>query len=209
MNSPPLISYKRTCSRLNTGSCNDFPDGRAGGNADVCFKEIFAVFSYATGKPGFRDSPTRTHARTCTHPTRLYFGATPEPNLRQRIMASCGHYLHPMITINSHSEKPPSGACTLVYFPFERCEPPRDRNHDAVCRYLRNCLTNTSVGGESVRLFAGMYGLVALDTTFSNEYRIEKKFFRPDIKYKRNSRIDSYHVRYTHFFVSFLNTTGD
>lgn len=23
------------------------------------------------------------------------------------------HYLHPMITINSHSEKPPSGACTV------------------------------------------------------------------------------------------------
>lgn len=34
-------------------------------------------------------------------------------DLRPCVTASRGHYLHPMITINSHSEKPPSGACTV------------------------------------------------------------------------------------------------
>lgn len=43
---------------------------------------------------------------------------------------------------------------SLFYFPFERCEPPRDRNHRAVCGYLHDCLTNTGawVGFRSVLL---------------------------------------------------------
>jgi len=37
---------------------------------------------------------------------------------------------------------PPGRVYSLFYFPFERCELPRDRNHGAVCGYLCNCLTN-------------------------------------------------------------------
>lgn len=61
---------------------------------------------------------------------------------------------------------PPGRVYSLFYFPFERCEPPRDRNHGAVCGYLCNCLTNTRGRARAppcyfrIFFFAGLHGLV-------------------------------------------------
>jgi hypothetical protein len=65
---------------------------------------------------------------------------------------------------------PPGRVYSLFYFPFERCEPPRDRNHGAVCGYLRNCLTNTR-GRARPRyfcnfFFTGLHGLVVVRDTW-------------------------------------------
>lgn len=84
---------------------------------------------------------------------------------------------------------PPGRVRSLFYFPFERCEPPRDRNHGAVCGYLRNCLTNAR-GPCAPALFSyfsffffftGLHGLVVRDTggRALRVWVLDGKRFRP------------------------------
>lgn len=104
------------------------------------------MFSY--GEPS-RAGFTGTYARTCTHRMTVLWSDS-----RAEFTPVYNGVVRALLTPDDYNQQPfrettpPGRVYSLFYFPFERCEPPRDRNHGAVCGYLRNCLTNiTGKGG--------------------------------------------------------------
>lgn len=87
---------------------------------------------------------TGTYARTCTHRMTVLWSDS-----RAEFTPVYNGVVRALLTPDDYNQQPfrettpPGRVYSLFYFPFERCEPPRDRNHGAVCGYLRNCLTNT------------------------------------------------------------------
>lgn len=130
------------------------------------------MFSYG-GLPGSADSPARmyalTHARTHSRTCARAYNDVLWSDSKAEFTPVYNGIVRALLTPDDYNQQPfreiipteGSGGgvgvyARLFYFPFERCEPPRDRNHDAVCGYLRNCLTNTrgraSVTRSSARL---------------------------------------------------------